>query len=204
MSLTSATLSALLNVVLLAGVPFLGYGIYHKWRHGRTLAEIARRAGLQMGETRYLLYALGFSLLVIAVLLIWPPSLELYLRRGSAQRVFKGLGLSGVSMFMAILFGFVKTGFPEEFLFRGLIAGSLFRRMPTVWANLIQAAIFLTPHVLVLFVMPALWFLLPLIYLGALFVGWLRAESGSMLGPWLVHGLLNATVCLSVAIRSAA
>ena len=47
---------------------------------------------------------------------------------------------------MALLYGVVKTGFAEELLFRGLIAGSLGRRLPLVWANLLQALIFLLPH----------------------------------------------------------
>jgi membrane protease YdiL (CAAX protease family) len=37
---------------------------------------------------------------------------------------------------MAILYEVVKTGLPEELLFRGLIAGSLSRRLPVLWANL--------------------------------------------------------------------
>jgi membrane protease YdiL (CAAX protease family) len=37
---------------------------------------------------------------------------------------------------MALLYGVVKTGFSEELLFRGLIAGSLSRRLPLLWATL--------------------------------------------------------------------
>jgi membrane protease YdiL (CAAX protease family) len=204
MLLSNALISAFVNLVVLAGLPFLGYAAYQRWRHKRSLADSARRAGLRLGKPRYLLYALGFALVGAIALLIWPPPMEIYLRKGSAFRVFGGLGFTPASALMALLYGLIQTGFSEEFLFRGLIAGSLFRRLPTLWANLIQAAIFLIPHVPLLFLMPKMAYLLPVIYLGALVVGWLRAKSGSIVGPWLIHGTLNLTVCLSVAVRSAA
>jgi membrane protease YdiL (CAAX protease family) len=40
----------------------------------------------------------------------------------SPQQVFRGLGLGVPSVLLALLYGVVKTGFPEELLFRGLIA----------------------------------------------------------------------------------
>ena len=55
---------------------------------------------------------------------------------------------------MAFLNGAVQTAFTEELLFRGLIAGSLSRRLPVLWANLAQAAIFFLPHLLILLVVP--------------------------------------------------
>ena len=129
MVLVYAALSALLNLVVLAGFPFLGYFIYQKWRRKRGFREIARRAGLQIGEARYIGYSLALTLFAVAVLVIWPPPLEPLVRQGSAQRSFVGLGLGAPSIVMALLYGMVKTGFAEEFLFRGLIAGSLSRRL---------------------------------------------------------------------------
>jgi membrane protease YdiL (CAAX protease family) len=51
--------------------------------------------------------------------------------------------------------------------------------------------------------MPEIWWFLPLVFLGALFLGWARIASDSMLGPWLIHAALNVTTALSIAIRSA-
>jgi membrane protease YdiL (CAAX protease family) len=96
----------------------------------------------------------------------------------------------------------IKTGFAEEFLFRGLIAGSLARRMSHFWANLTQAAIFLLPHLLILRIMPEMWLLIPIIFGASLFFGWVRIKSGSIVGPWLIHAAANVTVCLSVAART--
>ena len=101
------------------------------------------------------------------------------------------------------LYRSVKTGFPEELLFRGLIAGSLSRRLPLLWANLGQALIFFIPHLLVLTVMPEMWGILPIIFAVALFCGWVRIKSGSIFGSWLLHASGNVAMCLSVAARTA-
>jgi membrane protease YdiL (CAAX protease family) len=201
--LADAALSALLNVVLFAGIPFLIYYVYHRRRHGRGLAEVAERAGLRVGESRYIIYSLAFALAAIAVLLAWPPPLDPFLREGSPQRAFQGLGLGPNALAMALLYGVVKTGFAEEFLFRGLIAGSLSRRLSLLWANVCQALIFLAPHLLVLRVMPELWPVIPIVFLGSLFFGWVRIKSGSILGSWLIHAAANVTMCLSVSSRTA-
>lgn len=204
MLLVNSVISAMLNLVVFGGLPFLLYFAYQKWRHKRAFGEIARRAGLQLGPARYLGYSLALALVVIAVLVIWPPPLEPFTRKGSPQKAFVGLGFGGTSALMAFLYGVIKTGFSEEFLFRGLVAGSLSRRLPILWANLAQALIFLVPHLFVLRMMPEMWEILPLVFAGALFTGWVRIKSGSILGPWLAHASANVTICLSVAIRTAA
>ena len=201
--LANAALSAIFNVVLLAGIPFLGYFLWHRIRHKRGLGEVARRAGLQVGDPRWIGYSAAFAAVSVAALLLWSPPIEVFTREGSPQRDFVGLGISGTSIAMALLYGVVKTGFAEELLFRGLIAGSLGRRLPHLWANLIQALVFLLPHLLVLTVMPEMWGLLPLVFVTALFLGWARLRSESILGPWLVHAAANVATCLSVAARTA-
>jgi membrane protease YdiL (CAAX protease family) len=203
MLLAGAVISAVINLLLFAGLPFLFYFLYHRWRHKRGFREVARRAGLAVGDKRYLAYGAGLAVLAVAGLILWPPSVETLVRPGSPQRAFRGLGLGGPAIPMALLYGVVRTGFPEELLFRGLLAGSLSRRLSLVWADLLQALIFLVPHLLVLRAMPELWGLLPLVFVAALLVGWLRIKSGSILGPWLVHATANVTTCLSVAMRSA-
>jgi membrane protease YdiL (CAAX protease family) len=200
--LADAAVSAFLQVAVLAGAPFLGYFIYQKWRHKRSFSEIARRAGLQLSAWPYLAYSAAFALAGVVIIVMWSPPLELFTRQGSAQRQFVGLGFTIPAVTLAILHGAVQTAFPEELLFRGLIAGSLSRRFPVVWANLLQALIFLLPHFLILLVMPEMWGLLPLVFLGALILGWVRIKSGSIIGPWLMHASGNVTMALSIAIRT--
>jgi membrane protease YdiL (CAAX protease family) len=201
MPLASAAVSALLNLVVLGGLPFLVYFAYQKWRHKRGSKEIARRAGLRVGDGRYIGYGLVAALATAAILALWPPPLEPFLRDGSPQHAFVGLGLGGQAVDMALLYGVLQTGFTEVLLFRGLIAGSLARRLPGAWANLLQALVFLAPHLLVLRIMPEMWWALPIVFAGAVFAGWLRIRSGSIIGPWLVHASANVAMCLGVAAR---
>jgi len=202
MPVANAAISALLNLTVLGGLPFLVYFVYQKSRHKRGFRDITQRAGLQLGDGRYLCYGLMVAVATVAILVVWPPPLEPFLREGSPQRTFVGLGLGGQAIAMALLYGVVQTGFTEELLFRGLIAGSLARRLPGIPANLLQALIFLAPHLLVLRVMPEMWWTMPLVLAGALFAGWLRLRSGSIMGPWLIHATANVTMCLSVAART--
>ncbi|MCL1635262.1 CPBP family intramembrane metalloprotease [Luteimonas sp. SX5] len=201
--MTDAVLSALVNLVLLAGLPLFGYYLYHRLRHKRGFGEIARRAGLQLGEKKYLIYSVLSAAACVGLLLAWRPALDSFTGATSPQRTFVGLGMSAASIAMALLYGMVKTGFSEEFLFRGLIAGSLSRRMPLLWANVLQALIFLAPHLLILLSRPALWPVLPAVFVGGLLTGWLRIKSGSIIGPWLIHGALNTATCLYVAAGTA-
>ena len=201
--LLAALASAVVNVTVFAVVPLLVYAAVQRFRHGRSLAEVARRAGLTAGDARSLAVGGAAALAGVLALVVFPPPLEVMVREGSPQRAFAGLGLA-TAVPLALLYGFVKTGLAEEVLFRGLIGGTLARRLSAGWANLGQALVFLAPHLLVMRVMPELWPLLIVVFLGALFVGWLRIRSGSIAAAWLVHGSLNVATCLSVAARTAA
>lgn len=203
MLLANAVVSALVNLLIVAGVPFFVYCAYHKWRHQRACGSIAQQAGMQLGKTRYLIPCLVLALTGAIIIAVWPPPLVPITRIGSPQRAFLGLGLSRSAVVTALLYGVVQTAFTEELLFRGLIAGSLSRRFRLPWANLGQALIFLLPHVPVLRIMPEMWPILPIIFVSALFLGWVRIKSGSMIGPWMVHASLNVAMCLGVAVRSA-
>jgi hypothetical protein len=82
---------------------------YQRWRHRRTLQESARRAGLQLGDPKYLLYSAAFALVGVAVLVIWAPPLDAVTRQGSAQRQFVGLGLGVRAITLAFYNGVVQT-----------------------------------------------------------------------------------------------
>ena len=81
--------------------------------------------------------------------------------------------------------------------------GSLGRWLGLKWGNLVQAVVFLLPHIPVVVLAPELWWVLFLVLAGALFTGWVRIKSGSIFGPWLNHAVANVTICLSVAGRTA-
>lgn len=204
MAISDSALSALFQVVVFGGIPFFVYLMRQRWRYGRSLHDICMRTGLQLGQPRYLLYSLVLVAILVAVLFIWTPPLEPLLREGSPQAHFVGLGLTEGSITMALLHGAVQTGFTEELLFRGLIAGSISRRLSMAWANVAQAAIFFLPHLAILLFAPELWVFLPLVFVAALLLGWLRIKSGSIIGPWIVHGSGNVAIALVVASRTAA
>jgi membrane protease YdiL (CAAX protease family) len=201
-SLGDAALTAFIQAAILGGLPFAFYAIYQRCRHKRPFAESARRAGLQLGQPLYMVYSLGFALFGLALLLIWSPPLDPLLRKGSAQHQFVGLGFTSAAVVLAVLHGFLQTGLPEELLFRGLIAGSLSRRLSLLWANLIQALIFFLPHLAILLFAPELWPVLPVVFIGALIFGWVRIKSGSIIGPCLMHASGNITMALLVAART--
>ena len=113
MQVTNAALSAVANLLLLAGLPFLGYWLFQKYRRNRDFAEITRRVGLRWGRGVFVGYSALFASGVVAALLIWPPDIEPLTRAGAAQRESVGLGLSNTSIIMALLYGVIKTGFPE-------------------------------------------------------------------------------------------
>jgi membrane protease YdiL (CAAX protease family) len=201
--LVNAATIAVAQLLLFAGVPLLAYTIYHKWRHKRPWSEIAKRAGLAGCPRRYLLWSAVLALAGVVAIAALSPPIELFTQEGSALRPFVGLGLGPTAIVLALLYGAVQTGLAEEVLFRGLIAGSLSRRLSMFWANVTQALIFLLPHLLILYVMPKVWPLLSLVFVGALVFGWLRIKSGSIIGPWLMHASGNVAIALSVAFHTA-
>ncbi len=196
--------STFTNLVLFVVIPSMFYVGYQKYRHKRNYSEIRERLGLKAGDPRYLKYCALASLVVVGTILIWPQDVEALTREGSAWKNYSGLGFGTLSVQMALLYGIVQTGFAEEFLFRGMIAGSLSRRLSLVWANVIQALIFLVPHLLLLSIMPEMWVSLIFIFFGSLFAGWARIKSGSIVGPWMIHASANITMGLSIAMRTAA
>ena len=201
--IVDALTSALVNLVLLAGIPFGIYLLVRRRKEYVGVRDVLSDVGLKVGDPRYIAYGLIFALITVAAIVIRPPAAELSVREGSAFKIFDGLGFEGTTLTMALIYGVVKTGFAEEFLFRGLIAGALGRRLPMASANVTQAAIFLLPHLLILAVAPEMWPILPIIFAGALVLGWLRFKSESILGPWLVHAAANVAMAISIAVRTA-
>jgi membrane protease YdiL (CAAX protease family) len=188
--------AALQNLIVFV-IPVLIYAVVVRWRAKLRSSEITTRLGLVGGKHRPLLWALG-ACVPVAMVGAW----------ASAQtKGFEGSMLAPFIEAPPSLFVFgsifnycvLATGFPEELLFRGLIAGVLFRRRSFWIANLIQALIFVLPHLLLLFVAPELWMLAVSLPLGlGLLLGWLRHTSGSIWPGVIVHAVSNAAGALMV------
>lgn len=76
MLITVAIVSGLLNALLLAGIPFFAYWLYHKVRKKRSLGEVFDRAGLRWTSGRYLGFSAVLALVIVLGLVVWPPALE--------------------------------------------------------------------------------------------------------------------------------
>jgi hypothetical protein len=96
------------------------------------------------------------------------------------------------SVLLAFVYEAVYVALGEEVLFRGLIGGVLFRRLGFAVGNVLQALIFLLPHLLLLTVSTSLWPLLLSQLLGGWLNGWLLFRSESILPGWIAHSLGNA------------
>lgn len=154
-------------------------------RSGSSQAQALDAAGLRWGtrsdyEVALLLAIPGAALGGLLLGLI--PSHVLH---GSSKNIV------GAPHSAGDYFAIVCLALAEEVLFRGFLAGVLFRRFGFRRGNALQALIFLAPHTLLLLVSLSLWPLLPLQLIAGWFLGWLRWRSGSIGAPWLAHALTN-------------
>jgi membrane protease YdiL (CAAX protease family) len=187
---------ALQNAALLSS-PAAVYAVAVRLRAGLPAVEIASRLGFGRGDRRTYAYALAAAV----------PAGLLSIAASSWTAGFKGsmigpyVGASPTAGLIAGVFfyGFLATGFPEELLFRGLVAGALFRRVSFWKANFLQAFIFMLPHLLILLIAPRLWPLVVCVPFGlALVQGWLRETSGSIWPGVIVHAVSNTAGALAV------
>lgn len=184
---------ALQNMMWLS-LPVIIYALVMRWR---AQTKICERLGLKIGNPHFYLIALA-ACIPISLSSIWISS-KTSSFSGSMIAPFLGASPSPENIARILIYGFLSTGFPEELLFRGLIAGSIFRRLAFWKANVIQAAIFTLPHFLILFIAPSLWPLVICVPFGlGLLLGWLRYRSGSIGPSVLVHALGNMAGAFAV------
>jgi membrane protease YdiL (CAAX protease family) len=192
----SSLASAVQNLLWL-GLPAAIYAAVVRLRFGLAPSDIARRLGLAPADGRFYVHAL-FTALPFSVLVIKIAPLTSGFQ-GSMIAPFVGATPTLYAAARVLVYGVVATGFSEELLFRGLIAGVLNRRLPFWKANLLQSVVFMLPHLLILLVAPQLWPLAIVAPLGiGLTAGWLRESSGSIVPAILLHAITNAVGALAV------
>ena len=172
------------------------YGVVARLRWALGIREIADRLGLKSGGTRPYLYALaatGLEIPLASCASRWMGSFK-----GSMIRPYVQAAPTASVIGAAVTFALVTTGFPEELLFRGLIGGALLRHLSFWKANLVQAVLFLLPHLLLLLVAPQFWFFLAVPFVMGLYLGWLRHTSGSIWPGVIVHAGGNLGSALAV------
>lgn len=111
-----------------------------------------------------------------------------------------GAGLNALAPYAAVgVFYSLCHSLLEEYYWRWFVYGQLRRWMSLANANAISSLGFMAHHVLVLgfyfgFANPATYVLASCIAVGGGAWAWLYERSGSLLGPWLSHLLVDAAI----------
>lgn len=90
---------------------------------------------------------------------------------------------------LSVFFGFAIAAFQEETLFRGFLMEALQKRFSIVWSLLLQALVFSLAHLGYIPLERWVFFILAFVF-GLLF-GALRLKRGTLMAPWIAHGLIG-------------
>jgi len=175
--------SAVFELVILS-LPSLIY-IRRLRRSGRSQRQRLIAVGLQPDTSSTYALALALVIPVTALAAILLQLIPTSVLHGGSKNIIGAPSTAGDYVAIVLL------ALAEEMFFRGFVAGLLFRRLGFRTGNIIQALIFLAPHLLLLLVSLRLWPLLPLQLVAGWVLGWLRQRSDSIGPGWLAHALTN-------------
>lgn len=177
----------------LFAIPSLAYLAINKAK-GRSWSQVLHEVGWTRTSVAHLAIGLFLGILPGALLLSLPHALppEIIHNPSMAQSVYAAWPVSLGSFLLAILREASYVTLGEEILFRGFLGGLLMRRVGFALGNVMQASLFLLPHLLLLTVSRDLWPLLPVQFVAGWLFGWLLHRSGSILPGWVAHSLANA------------
>jgi len=116
----------------------------------------------------------------------------------AGSSAYSGWPLNLTSVLAVLLREAFYVALGEEVFFRGFLGGWLIRSLGFGWGNLVQAAVFLLPHLLLLNLGAGIWSIFIVQFAAGWLQGWLRHRSGSILPGWLVHTLSNISSAVSV------
>ena len=171
----------LLAVFLVGSVGLIGGGLFGLagvswerlgWRRVRLAREILRGF---LGAMALGAILVPFALVSVSVLGLKPPT-------GAAQPTLSLLGVA-----MSVFFGFFIASWMEENLFRGYLQPLLIERWGLWRAILAQAALFSAAHI----GYAQAWPFFLLYFLTGVILGWLRGRNGSLVAPFIAHGLIG-------------
>lgn len=164
-----------------------------------------RRPRVSRSVTRGTAWGL-VSGLVVAVVMVasyhyWLRSADFFVAAESQiQQKIAGLQLGEPWKFALLgLFYSLFHSLLEEYYWRWFVFGQL-RGMVPIWAAIVVSSLgFMAHHVIVLatyfgIASPVTWLFSLSIAVGGAFWAWLYDRSGSLLGPWLSHLLVDAAI----------
>ena len=171
-------------------------------RRGQPLSEALERLGWRWAQPRHYLWALGVTGVVgaLGAVAFQVVPQEILQDPNINVSAYAGWQLSAYSLLIILLREAVYVALGEEIFFRGFLGGWLHRRLGFAGGNLVQATIFLLPHLVLLLVSVRLWPILLVQFAAGWLLGWLRHHSGSILPGWLAHSLVNLTGALPALV----
>jgi membrane protease YdiL (CAAX protease family) len=187
--------------VIFGVVKALQFGLPIVW----VLAVQKRRVSLRPSGGQGVLFGLAFGALVAgAIFALYFGVLKgSTLLAGAMPEIrgkVAGFGIDSVWKY-AVLGAFYSLihSFMEEYYWRWFVFGQLRRWTPIGAAAVISGLGFMAHHVLVLgkyfgFGSPATYLLASCIAVGGAVWAWLYQRTGSLLGPWLSHMLVDAAI----------
>jgi membrane protease YdiL (CAAX protease family) len=170
-----------------------------KNRQGEEQHNTLVNLGLTSSKSIFFLQGLGMAipigLLMLVIIQMIPESV---MENPMVSTSFYAGWSPSLSSF---LFAWMREAFyvalGEEIFFRGLLGGWLERRYGFRIGNIVQAGVFLLPHLLLLMVSTSFWLVIVVQFLAGWVLGLLRSRSGSILPGWLAHSLMNAVGALA-------
>jgi membrane protease YdiL (CAAX protease family) len=184
--------------LILLLLPSLIYLIVKK-RQGEARYNTLVNLGWTSSKSIYFLQGLGMAIPIgVLMLVIMQRIPESVMENPLVSTSFYDGWSPSLSSF---LFAWMREAFyvalGEEIFFRGLLGGWLERRYGFRRGNIIQAVVFLLPHLLLLMVSTSFWLVIVVQFLAGWVLGLLRSRSGSILPGWLAHSLMNAVGALA-------
>ena len=181
-----------LSNLLFFGIPVVIYLALRRRRQDEW-SRIYSKLGLKLGHGAYYLWAVVLAGLLLA---LYYGAAEFLLPSQARQAMFEpysGLEVSLLTFGIVFASEALTVALGEELFFRGLLGGWAMRRFGYWKGNALQAALFVVPHLPILYFNPAVW---PLVFVFPLLVGWMNGwlmyRSGSIWPGWILHSLVNA------------
>lgn len=196
MLLTNSIISAILQVIVFAAIPFFAYLIGY-----RRVKGFFDYIGLRRPQWRAMLYAIIFTMAFVlpALLLVFflPSIREVVTAPNTVIGKLRSYGFSVTTVVLLIFKALIQTSLSEEILFRGFIARRLIDWLGFNWGNLLQSLIFGAVHLLLFLGQEFSLLLAVAIVLYPGLGGWLsgyvneKLSNGSILPGWFMHGFTN-------------
>lgn len=173
-------------------VPAIVYLVVQSRRADVTFALARQRLGATWGSPS----AYGWAALLLVPLLLagWLAIVAIPVDVLEAP----GVSIARITS-VGVGIGVVLRAIGEEVLFRGLLGGVFMRRLGFVRGNLLQATVFIVPHLLLLLIDIRTWPVIPVQFAAGWLLGWLRHKAGSFVPGALVHAISNVAAGLIVA-----